>query len=68
MALKNSLNLGQVTQMELQCIRHIASEHKLMSAKYGAYAQQCQDPQIKQMLEQSSQDAQTTAQNLANSL
>lgn len=68
MALKNSLNLGQVTQMELQSIRHIAGAHKLMSTKFSCYADQCQDPQIKQMFEKAGQDAQMTAQNLTNSL
>ena len=68
MALKNTLNLGEVTQMELQSIRSIGAAHKLMAAKYGDYAQRCECEQLKQMLEQSAQDAQLTAQNLANSL
>lgn len=68
MALKNSLNLGQVTQMELQSIRSIGAAHKLMATKYEDYAQRCECSQLKQMLEQSSQDAKMTAQNLANSL
>ena len=68
MALKNSLNLGNITQMELQSIRTIGAEHKLMATKYGDYAQKCQCSQLKQMLQQASQDAQMTVQNLANSL
>lgn len=68
MALKNSLNLGQITQMELQSIRTIGAEHKLMAAKYGDYAGRVECSQLKQMLEQASQDAKMTAQNLANSL
>ena len=68
MALKNSLNLGQLTQMELQSIRTIGAEHKLMATKYGEYAEKCQCSQLKQMLQQASQDAQMTAQNLGNSL
>lgn len=68
MALKNSLNLNQVTQMELQSIRHIAGAHKLMSSKFSCYADQCQDAQIKQMFTQAGQDAQITAQSLTNSL
>ena len=68
MALKNSLNLGQLTQMELQSVRTIGAEHKLMATKYGEYAEKCQCSQLKQILQQASQDAQMTAQNLANSL
>lgn len=68
MALKNSLNLGQVTQMELQSIRTIGAEHKLMASKYGDYAQKVECSQLKQMLEQASQDAKMTAQSLADSL
>ncbi len=68
MALKNSLNLNGVTQMELQSIRKIGAEHKLMSVKYGDYAEKCECSQLKQILSQASQDAQMTAQNLANSL
>ena len=68
MALKNSLNLGQVTQMELQSIRTIGAEHNLMAAKYGDYAQRVECTQLKQMLEQASEDAKMTAQNLSNSL
>ena len=68
MALKNTLNLQSVTQPELQSIREIASDHFVMSSKFDFYSNQCQDPQIKQLFKQSSTDAQTTANNLVNSL
>ena len=68
MSLNNPINLSQVTQMELQSIRHIADAHKLMSTKLSAYANQCQDAQLKQMFQKAGQDAQMTAQNLIQSL
>lgn len=68
MALKNTVNLNNVTQQELQAIREIASGHMTMSKKFGLYASQVQDTKIKQMFQQASTDAQTTATNLTNSL
>ncbi|WP_425447681.1 hypothetical protein [Dethiothermospora halolimnae] len=68
MTLKNSLNLNNVSQMELQSIRHITGSHQLMKCKLNEYASKCQDQQIKQMFSQGAQSAGTTAQNLTNSL
>lgn len=68
MALQNPLNLGQINQMELQNLREIVSSHKLMSTKLNEYASMCQDTQLKQMFSQGAQDANTTAQNLTQSI
>ena len=68
MALKNTINLNSLTQEELNCVKHIASSHLVMSEKFNLYSNQIQDPQFKQMLTQSSTDAKTTATNLINSL
>lgn len=68
MALKNTINLNQITQEELNCVKHIASGHLVMSEKFNLYSNQIQDPQFKQMFTQSSTDAKTTANNLINSL
>lgn len=68
MALKNTVNLSSLTQTELQAVREIASGHLTMSKKFGLYASQVQDPQIKQMFSKASTDAETTATNLTNSL
>ena len=68
MALKNTLNLNSVTQQELNSVKEIAGGHLTMSCKFKNYANQVQDQQLKQMLEQSSTDAKTTATNLVNSL
>lgn len=68
MALKNTLNLSNVTQQELNSIKEIALGHLTMSSKFCMYETQVQEPQLKQMLQQSCTDAKTTATNLINSL
>lgn len=68
MVLKNTVNLNNVTQIELDCLRHIASSHITMSEKFNLYSNQVQDPQFKQLFTQSATDAKTTASNLINSL
>lgn len=68
MALKNTISLQNVTQQELNSVKEIAGAHLTMSAKFGLYANQISDPQFKQMFQQSSADAKTTATNLINSL
>ncbi|MGN9163752.1 hypothetical protein ACTNDY_00505 [Tissierellaceae bacterium HCP3S3_D8] len=68
MALKNTVNLNNITQQELNSVKEIASAHVTMSKKFEQYANQIQDSQFKQLFQQSSSDAQTTATNLINSL
>ena len=60
--------MAQLTQVELNSIREIVMGHQTMSSKLSDYAQKCQDPQIKQMFEQASQEAQKSSQNLLNML
>lgn len=68
MALKNTIDLKNVTQQELNSVKEIAGEHLTMSSKFEFYSQHVKDSQLKQMLTQSSSDAKTTAMNLINSL
>lgn len=68
MALKNTINLNNLTQQELNTVKEIAGAHVTMSKKFEAYSNQVQDPQFKQLFKQSSTDAKTTATNLINSL
>ena len=68
MALKNTVNLGNINQMELQSLREIIGAHQTMASKFDFYSNQCQDPNLKQLFKQSGQDAGTTATNLINSL
>lgn len=68
MALKNTINLQNISQQDLQTVREITSAHLVMSSKFENYSNQVQDPQLKQMFKQSSTDAKTTATNFTNSL
>jgi len=54
--------------MELQNLRELISAHDTASKKLETYAQQCTDPEFKQMFQQSSQSARNTKQKLASFL
>lgn len=56
--------MSQLNQMELQNLRHLISNHQTVTMKLNDYAQQCQDPNIKQMFQQGAQSAQKNAQQL----
>lgn len=56
--------MAQLNQLELQNLRHLISNHQMMVSKLNTYAQQCQDQQVKQMLQQSAQSAQGATQKL----
>lgn len=57
-----------LTQMELQNIRHLVGSHATAEKKLRFYAQQCQDAQLKQMFEQSAQSACDTRKKLMSFL
>jgi len=57
-----------LTQMELQNIRHLVGAHATAEKKLRFYAQQCQDAQLKQMFEQSAQSACDTKKKLMSFL
>lgn len=57
-----------LNQMELQNLRELISAHDLAAQKLEMYAQQCSDPEFKQMFQQSSQSARSTKQKLASFL
>jgi len=58
----------QINELELQNIRHLIGSHETAYQKLSTYAQQCQDPQIKQMFQRSAQDAMDTKQKLMSFL
>lgn len=60
--------MTQINQMELQNLRHLIGGHQMMVAKLNTYAQQCQDPQVKQVFQQSAKSAENTAQKLMSFL
>lgn len=54
--------------MELQNLRHLIGAHETSYKKLSTYAQQCTDPQIKQLFQKSAQEAQNTKQRLMSFL
>ena len=55
-------------QSELNWIREAVSAHNMTACKLNTYANQVQDPQIKQMFSQASTEAKQAAQNLIQML
>ncbi len=53
-----------LNKQELQNLRHLIGSHETASKKLEQYAQQCSDPEIKQMFQQSAQSARSTMQKL----
>lgn len=56
--------MPNLTQVELQNLRHLISAHETTYQKLNTYATQAVDPQIKQMFTKSAQDALNTKQKL----
>lgn len=57
-----------LTQVELQNLRHLIGSHETAHKKLLTYSEQAVDPQIKQMFNKSAQDALNTKQKLMNFL
>ncbi|WLD91650.1 hypothetical protein [Alkalihalobacillus sp. AL-G] len=53
-----------LSELELQNLRHLIGGHETTANKLEAYAQQCTDPQLKQMLQKDAQDAKAHKQQL----
>jgi hypothetical protein len=60
--------VAQLNELELQNLRHLIGSHETAYQKLSTYAQQCTDPQIKQMFQKSAQDAMSTKQKLMSFL
>jgi hypothetical protein len=56
--------MPNLSQMEFNSIREIASGHITTAAKLSQYAEHCTDPNIKQMFQKAAQDATKSAQTL----
>lgn len=57
-----------LSQVELQNLRHLIIAQETSYDKFNTYASQCVDPQIKQLFMKSSQDALNTKQKLISFL
>jgi hypothetical protein len=60
--------LTQLNQLELQNLRHLIGSHETAYQKLSTFAQQCTDPQVKQMFQKSANDARNTKQKLMSLL
>jgi len=60
--------VAQLNQLELQNLRHLIGAHETAYQKLQMYAQQADDPQIRQMFQKSAQDAQRAKQQLMSLL
>ncbi len=60
--------MAQLNQLELQNLRHLIGAHETAYQKLQVYAQQADDPQVKQMFQKSAQDAQRAKQQLISLL
>jgi len=56
--------MADLTQVELQNLRHLIGAHDTSYQKLNAYANNCVDPQIKQMFTEAAQDSLNTKQKL----
>ncbi|TCK98346.1 hypothetical protein EDC19_0766 [Natranaerovirga hydrolytica] len=60
--------MTQLTEMELQSLRHMIGAHETAYAKMNDYAQRSNDQQVKQYFQKSAQSAQQTKQQLMSFL
>ncbi len=56
--------LTKINELELQNIRHLANDALATSRKLSFFAQQCQDPTLKNMLQTGARESQQTADKL----
>ena len=56
--------MPKLNEVELQNVRHLIGAHDTSYQKLTSYAENCTDPQIKQMFQKSAQDALETKQKL----
>ena len=62
------IKMADLTQVELQNLRHLIGAHDTAYQKLNSYANSCVDPQIKQMFTKSAQEALNTKQKLMSFL
>ncbi|MEN6349625.1 MAG: hypothetical protein ABFD08_09565 [Syntrophomonas sp.] len=57
-----------LNHQELQTLRHLIGSHMMVEKKLNFYAEECQDPQCRQMFSQSAKSASQTIQKLMSFL
>jgi hypothetical protein len=66
--MKGAIYMTQLNKLEIQNLRHLIGSHETAYQKLSTYANQATDPQIKQLFQQSAQDAQNTKTKLLSLL
>ena len=56
--------MANISQIELQNLRHLIMSAKICNAKISSYASSAVDPQIKQLFTKASQDSLNTKETL----
>ena len=56
--------MGELTELELQNIRHLITGYETSYDKMTTYAQEVSDPQFKQFFDKAAQDATNNKQTL----
>ncbi|CAM2974737.1 hypothetical protein HAHI6034_11725 [Hathewaya histolytica] len=60
--------MSNLNLMELQNLRHLIGAHETVANKLDAYAKQCTDQQLVQMLKTDAQEARNSKQKLMSFL
>jgi hypothetical protein len=60
--------MSKLNELELQNLRELIGAHQTESTKLRTYAQQCNDPHVKQLMEQGANSADGTIQKLISFL
>ncbi|KAJ53332.1 hypothetical protein BD780_003278 [Clostridium tetanomorphum] len=60
--------MSNLNLLELQNLRHLIGAHETIANKLDAYANQCSDQQIVQMLQTDAQDSRNSKQKLMSFL
>ena len=56
--------MNNLTELEVENLRHIIGSHGMIANRLDSYAQNCTDPQLKSMLQKDGQDARQAEQKL----
>ncbi len=66
--MKGMIKMAELTQAELQHLRHLIGGHETVYQKLNTYSSQAVDPQIKQIFTKAAQDSLNTKQKLMSFL
>lgn len=64
----SEINMQNLTELEVENLRHLIGAHGTLINKLEQYAQECNDPQLTAMLQKDVRDARNTKQQLISFL